>query len=181
MTSLSPLQRIHQQKLYRPQTGQNDAYPNLQLILTRAIDWEIIRQQYDQLIKYATALRLGTAETDVILRRFSRSVPQHPTYRALVELGKAIKTLFLCQYLHSEPLRQEIQEGLNVVEHWNGANDFILYGRSGEIATNRTDDQELTALSLHLLQICLVLQRTHLKRARASSLRRFVSTHNSCV
>lgn len=58
---LPRLKRIHEQKLYRPTTGHNDAYPNLQPVLTRAIDWELIRQQYDQMVKYATALRLGTA------------------------------------------------------------------------------------------------------------------------
>ncbi len=154
------IKRMHDQKLYLPKSGQKADFPNLQPILVRAIDWEVIRQQYDQLVKYATALRLGTAETDNILRRFSRSVPQHPTYRALVELGRAVKTIFLCQYLHSESVRQEIQEGLNVVESWNRANDFILYGRSGEIGSNRRDDQEIAALSLHLLQICLVYVNT---------------------
>jgi len=154
------IKRMHEQKLYLPQSGQKSDFPNLQPILLRTIDWEVIRQQYDQLVKYATALRLGTAETDVILRRFSRSVPQHPTYRALLELGKVVKTIFLCQYLHSEAVRQEIQEGLNVVESWNRANDFILYGRSSEIASNRRDDQEIAALSLHLLQICLVYVNT---------------------
>jgi TnpA family transposase len=154
------IKRICDQKLYLSQSGQKTDFSNLQPILARAIDWEVIRQQYDQLVKYATALRLGTAETDSVLRRFSRSVPQHPTYRALVELGRAVKTIFLCQYLLSESVRQEIQEGLNVVESWNRANDFILYGRSGEIASNRRDDQEIAALSLHLLQICLVYVNT---------------------
>ena len=35
-------------------------------ILTRPINWELIRQQYDQMVKYATALRLGTAPTEAI-------------------------------------------------------------------------------------------------------------------
>jgi TnpA family transposase len=157
---LPRLKRIHEQKLFRPTIGHNDAYPNLQPVLTRAIDWELIRQQYDQMVKYATALRLGTAEADTILRRFNRSFPQHPTHRALAELGKAVKTIFLCQYLHSEALRREINEGLNVVEHWNGANGFIFYGKNSEIATNRLDEQEVSVLSLHLLQICLVYINT---------------------
>jgi TnpA family transposase len=59
------------QKLYWPATGQPNAYPNLQSILTKPIDWELIRQQYDPMVKYATALRLGTAETEAILRRFT--------------------------------------------------------------------------------------------------------------
>jgi TnpA family transposase len=37
-------------------------------VLSRPINWDLIRQQYDQMIKYATALRLGTAETEVILK-----------------------------------------------------------------------------------------------------------------
>ena len=85
---------------------------------------------------------------------------KHPTHRALLELGKAVKTIFLCRYLSSEELRCEINEGLNVVERWNGANDFIFYGRGGEFATNRRDNQELSALALHLLQISLVYINT---------------------
>jgi TnpA family transposase len=54
------------------------------------------------MVKYVTAVRLGTAETESILRRFVRSNIQHPTYKAFSELGRAIKTIFLCQYLHSE-------------------------------------------------------------------------------
>jgi TnpA family transposase len=80
----------------------------------------------------------------------------HPTYRALAELGKVIKTIFLCQYLSSEPLRREINQGLNVVENWNNANGFIFYGKGKEIATNRLEDQEIAVLSLHLLQSCLL-------------------------
>ena len=46
------------------------------------------------------------------------------------------------------------------VENWNSANDLILYGRGGEIATNRVEDQEITVLALHLLQVSLVYINT---------------------
>jgi TnpA family transposase len=157
-TLLPRLKAIHAQKLYRAVT--TDDYSQLRPVLTRAIDWELIRQQYDQMVKYTTALRLGMAETEAILRRFTRTNLQHPTYKALAELGKALKTIFLCQYLQSPALRREIHEGLNVVENWNSANAFILYGKGGELATNRRDDQEITMLSLHLLQLCLVYINT---------------------
>jgi len=157
---LPRLKAIHKQKLYRVENGTSADYPNLQLILKRAIDWKLIKQQYDQMVKYATALRLGTAETEAILRRFTRHNLQHPTYKALTELGKAIKTIFLCRYLHDIELRREIHEGLNVIEHWNSVNGFILYGKGGEFATNSREDQEITMLSLHLLQLCLVYINT---------------------
>ncbi len=148
------------QKLYRPDVGMTDAYPNLHHILTRPINWNLIKQQYDQIIKYDTALRLGTAETDAILKRFTRNNLKHPTYLALSELGKAVKTIFLCEYLNSEALRIEIHESLNVVENWNSANGFIFYGKGGEVCTNRFEDQEIAVLSLHLLQNCLVYINT---------------------
>ena len=154
------LKRIKVQKLYRPHVGQSDAYPHLSPILTRPINWDLIRQQYDQMVKFTTALRLGTAETESILKRFSKNPFKHPTYLALLELGRAIKTIFLCQYLHSSEVRREVNEGLNVVERWNGVNDFIFYGKGGEFASNRLESQELSVLSLHLLQICLVYVNT---------------------
>lgn len=99
------------------------------------------------MIKYATALRLGTAETESILKSFTRNNLKHPTYLALAELGKAIKTIFLCEYLDSEELRMEIHKGLNVIENWNSANSFIFYGKSGEISTNDIEEQEISILS----------------------------------
>jgi TnpA family transposase len=47
-----------------------------------------------------------------------------------------------------------------VIENWNSASNFIFYGKSGEIATNRLVEQEVSILCLHQLQICLVYVNT---------------------
>lgn len=157
---LPRLKRINAQKLYLPAAASGASYPNLAPCLTRPIDWDLIRTQYDEMARYATALQERTADAESILRRFTRSNVQHPTYRALTELGKAAKTIFLCDYLDSEALRREIHEGLNVVENWNSANSFIWFGKGGEFATNRLEEQEVSMLGMHLLQSCLVYVNT---------------------
>jgi TnpA family transposase len=157
---LPRLKNLKRQRLYRPNKGDGELYANVQAILTRPIQWELIEAQFDEMIKLAMALRLGTADAEAILRRFTRSNVQHPTYKALAELGKALKTIFLCDYLRLESLRRDIHEGLQVIEHWNSANDFILYGKGGEFASNKLEDQEMAMLSLHLLQVSLVYINT---------------------
>ena len=42
---LPRLKAIHKQKLYRVETGQGAEYPHLQPVLTRAIDWKLIKEQ----------------------------------------------------------------------------------------------------------------------------------------
>ncbi|MDX6240057.1 MAG: hypothetical protein QOG10_4877 [Kribbellaceae bacterium] len=157
---LPRIKRINVVKLYRPAAGEPDAYPRLLPALTRPIRWDVIAEQYDQMIKYATAIRSGTASTEAILRRFTKANAIHPTYQAMIELGRAQKTLFVARYLRDRDLQREINEGLNVVESWNGGNSVIFFGKRGDIASNRRDEQELSVLCLRVLQSALVYVNT---------------------
>jgi TnpA family transposase len=153
------LKGINRQKLYKAEAGQSFCNIN-QIIAAKAINWDLIEEQLDTIVKHTAALKLGMADAESLLRRFCQNNKQHPAYKALTELGKAIKTIFLCRYLDSEELRQEIHQGLNVVESWNNTNGFIYYGKRGEISTNRKDNQEMRLLCLHLLQASMVYINT---------------------
>lgn len=144
---------IGAQKIYLPEQEFN--CKNINEITTRPINWELIKEHYDTLIQYAVALKIGTATADSIIRQFSRTNFQHPVFKAFIELGRAVKSIFLCRYLSSLELRQEIHTGLNIVENWNSVNDFIFYGKKSEISSNSRDEQEYSMLCLHLLQLCL--------------------------
>jgi TnpA family transposase len=154
------LKAINKQKLYFAYPLDKDKYQNITEILKGSINWQLIEDNYDEIVKHIIAIKLGIVEPSVLIRRFSNNNYNHPVYKALIEIGKARKTIFLCKYLASEELRIEVNEGLNVVERLNSVMDFIFYGKLGQIATNNIEDQELSILCLHLLQICIVYINT---------------------
>ena len=81
-------------------------------------------------------------------------------YKALLELDRAVRSIFICKYLISEDLRKEIDEALNVIENWHSGNKFIFFGKRGILSSNDEIDHELSILSLHLVQSSLVYINT---------------------
>ncbi|WP_157545317.1 Tn3 family transposase [Microtetraspora fusca] len=66
------IKQINRVRLYRP--GHADAYPNLgAAMMSRPIRWNLIADQYVQMIKYATAIRTRPTQTAAILRRFRQT------------------------------------------------------------------------------------------------------------
>ena len=157
---LTRFKRIHKQKLYYPTAKHKNNYSNLDPILKSHINWGRIEENYDEYVKHLAALKTDIADPDVLIKKFSRDNYNHPVYKTLIEIGNAVKTIFLCRNLTSEALRIEIHESLNIVERLNGIMSFIFYGKLGEISTNNTDDQSLTVACLHLLQVCMVYINT---------------------
>lgn len=158
---LPRIKNINKQKLYCSSRLKKDEYPHLKAALASdTIQWNKIRPYYKEIVRHAAALKVRTVEPDVLMKRLSADNKSNPVYQALMEIGKASRTIFLCRYLSFEDLRININEALNVVERVNGIMGFIFYGRLGEISTNNPNDQKLSLLCLHLLQVCMVYINT---------------------
>ena len=137
---LPRIKAINRVRLYRP--GYDDTYPALgTVMMSRPIRWDLIADQYDQMIKYATAIRTRSAETAAILGRFQQANAIRPTYQAMLEVGRAQRTIFVARYLRDRELQREINAGLNVSESWNAGNAILYFGKGGDIPANRRDEQ----------------------------------------
>ncbi len=89
--SLMPrLANLNKQKLAQCEIGDYHRYKNLQPILGDSINWQLIKEQYSQIVKYTAAMKAGHADPESILRRFNQNNLKHPTYMALSQIIKVL-------------------------------------------------------------------------------------------
>jgi TnpA family transposase len=74
--------------------------------------------------------------------------------------GRARKSGVVAQYVAALELRRAIHEGSQVGENWNSANTDLVYGSAGTIPGSDKEHQEVSMLSLPLLQSALVFINT---------------------
>ncbi len=91
------LKRIKYERLYSPEKSAAERYPNLAGTFARPIRWKGMQQQYDEMVKATIAIKQETATTEAVLKRYNSYNTTHPTYKALAEVGKAEKTIFLVE------------------------------------------------------------------------------------
>lgn len=154
------LKRMKYEKLYLPDLDIKKILPHLSGVLTREIRWNLAHEHYKDMARHVIAAKERTAPVDALLRRFNRNNPANQTYKGFLEIGKALKTIHNCKFLTDPAYRQKIHSERNIAENWNSAIDFICYGGKAAIQTNDPVSQELTVLSLHLLQNSLVFVNT---------------------
>lgn len=154
---LPRLKNVGSARLYRPAAGQDETWPNLASVLsTKTIDWDLIRQQYDQIVKYTTALRLGTAEAEQVLRRFTRGGPKTPP------TARSRNSGVRCARRSSattSPTRSYAARSTTGSRSWRTGtvpNHDLFYGKDGDLSGSDKESQEVSMPALHLLQSALV-------------------------
>ena len=88
---LPRIKGIHRQKLYYPSASHKNNYPNLETLLKSGINWQLIEENYDEYVKHVSALKTGTVDPDVLIKKFSKENYNHPVYKTLIEIGNAVK------------------------------------------------------------------------------------------
>ena len=86
--------------------------------------------------------------------------------RAVVEMGRIEKTLFLLRYFTSKELRRKIQIGLNKGEANNNLAKAVQFGQEGKFTTKSRDKQQVRASALSLIMdVISVWNAVYLQRS----------------
>ncbi len=121
------------------------------------IDTELVKRNWEDLLRMAGSLKLGRIHAGAIMRVLQ--VKDRPTTlaRALAELGRIIKTLHMLGYLDSKEKRRRILTQLNRQEFRHRLARRVCHGDRGEIrkAYRQEQEEQLGALGLTLNAIAL--------------------------
>ena len=116
----------------------------------------------------AASITTRTVAPSAILKRLSASSKSSDLAKALRELGRIERTLFMIEWYSSPPLRRRCLAGLNKGEAAHKLKRAVFFHERGEIRDRSFDSQAFRASGLNLVVSAIVHWNTvYLSRATA--------------
>jgi TnpA family transposase len=145
-----------------------DTYPALANHIGAPINANLILEHWDDLLRLAASITTRTVAPSTILKRFSASSKSSDLVKALRELGRIERTLFMIEWYSSPALRRRCQAGLNKGEAAHKLKRAVFFHERGEIRDRSYDSQAFRASGLNLVVSAIVYWNTvYLSRATA--------------
>lgn len=132
----------------------------------------LIAAHWDDLPRVAGSLHLGTVGASALLRALQRDGRPATLARAIAELGRIAKTLYLLASIDDEAYRRRILTQLNRGESLHALARALFHGWRGEPRQRYREGQEDQFGALGLVVNVLVLWTTHYTDLTLAQLRR---------
>ncbi len=145
-------------------------YGLLDNLARQTVKTELIEQNWDDMLRVAGSLKWGTVSATEIMRVLHRGKKPSTIAKAIGELGKITKTLYLLNYVDDEAYRRRILTQLNRGESRHSLARAVFYGRRGELRQRYREGQEEQLGTLGLIVNVLVLWNTYYMDAAINKL-----------
>lgn len=127
-------------RFYRPDADAR--YEHLDPLFRETVDWDLIETHWKDLMQVVLSIKTGKIAASTLLRKLGNYSRKNRLYQAFCELGAAVRTLFLLQYISNQELREQITASTNKVESYNKFSKYFFFGGEGVIADNDPVEQE---------------------------------------
>lgn len=146
--------------------GKQADYPALTALYGSTINAKTIRTHWDEILRLATSIKLGTVTASLMLRKLGSYPRQNGLAIALRELGRIERTFFALDWIQNVELRRRVHAGLNKGEARNALARAVFFNRLGEMRDRSFENQRYRASGLNLVTAAIVLWNTvYLERA----------------
>ena len=135
-------------------------YGVLNALAAQRINTMLITEHWEDLLRLAGSLRLGTVQASGLIRTLQTKDRPTRLARALEEVGRLVKTLYLLRYIEDEAYRRRILVQLNRGEGRHQLARVVFHGKRGELRQRYREGQEDQLGALGLVVNVIVLWNT---------------------
>ncbi|GLR77431.1 Tn3 family transposase [Azospirillum palustre] len=146
-------------------------YGPLDKLAAHKVRTGLIAEHWDDLLRLAGSLKLGLVQAGGLMRTLQTNDRPTRLARALEELGRIIKTLYLLAYIDDEAYRRRILTQLNRGEGRHQLARVVFHGKRGELRQRYREGQEDQLGALGLVVNAIILWNTIYMDAALDQLR----------
>src|SRR5680860_1542361 len=136
---------------------KNADYGPLDDISRGIIKKRYLEENWDDMMRVAGSLRLGTVRASELMGTLLKSDRPSGLAKAIKEVGRVNKTLYLLNYIDSQDYRRRILTQLNRGESRHNVARAVCYGQRGEIRKRYREGQENQLGALGLVTNAIIL------------------------
>jgi TnpA family transposase len=150
------IRRWRRVQLFRPdRSGQ---YRSIEDIFSGTINWSLIHEHYQVFMQLALAIESGMLAPSTVLARINSYSTRNRLALALQELGKAVRTTYLLEWMMDEEMRRAVHKCTTKIERHHQFAKHLAFGGHGRIRANDPADQEKAVVYNEVVANAVVLQ-----------------------
>ncbi|TBE25222.1 Tn3 family transposase [Rhizobium ruizarguesonis] len=131
-------------------------YGILQNVMGDRIDADLIRANWDDILRLMTSLRTRTVSASLMLKRLSATTRQSGLAQALRQMGRIERTIFTLDWINDEQLRKTTTAELNKGESRNSLVRAVNLHRLGRFRDRSQENLSIRASALNLIVSAII-------------------------
>ena len=153
------LKDLKKKKLYK--LIKDRSYGDMDCLFKGSIDIQLIREQWDNIVRVAASLKNKVAPAHLIIQRLAAKSPTDKLAKALLELGRFITSTYILRYISDPELRREVQLRLCRCESRHFLAQHTFFFNQGIFRTNDYEQIMNKASCLSFLSNAVLVWNTH--------------------
>lgn len=149
---------LSERRLYTLTSGVE--YAALDQLIAGSVNVKAIEDDWNEVLHLAASIRTGTVSASVMLKKLAGYPRQNTLSRALREIGRVERSLFMLDWLDDIDLRRRTNANLNKGEARNALARAVFFNRLGELRDRTFENQRHRASGLNLVSAAIILWNT---------------------
>jgi len=150
------IRRWHTLNLYR--SDNDNRYSRINSLFSGTVNWALIHEHYPLFMQLALAIQSGTIAPSTVLAKVNSYSTKNRFALALKELGSAVRTTYLLEWVMDESLRRTVHKGTTKIERHHKFAKHLAFGAGGHLRSNNPADQEKAIVYNELVANAVALQ-----------------------